>query len=689
MVFRFFTPILAFVAVNAIGAESRAFSSAEVSAAVQLLEMAHYARANVTSETFAAVVPDLMEELDPEHAIFLQGDVKALATELGPKIYAEVRYKGNIRCCAAVFERWRQRWAERGARIQSWAATPPKLPDVFEPRRARSQWPASTEEADVYWAGFWASEINRERLSGQSPAAAVETVISRYTAIAKNCTLRSENDQSELTLSVVARLYDPHSRYFSAEAMAESSVAGSKYVGIGAIIVVRGLSCTLTNLIPGWPCFAAGGLHDGDQLVAVTVKEGATPEEMRGMTEGQAVDRLRGAPNTILRIGTEPRFAVAEPIRKVTAVVRGKPDAASGRATAGLFAVEGRPIGVISVRSLYRIPSPDQDDEINVTSDVRALLKALQKQSVAGLVLDLRHNTGGYLDQAVDLTSLLVGSKPILQVKDYTGAVSVDSGRYDTPIFTGLVVVLVDEHTASGAEIIAGALQNCGRAVIVGTPQTAGNGSIQQVVDLREVAPALREHGARTGAMKFTIQQFYLPDGTTTQQRGLRPDIVISGLEDATMRSERSLRHALPPDSIRPAAHRGDPMNPQRLNALRAASEQRQKSLPELQWLKRRSTLLNAPVVWPTNYDRWRDLIKEEADQRDALRKEAIDFRKTGYAYEELAAPGVRPHDPTVTDPNESAPSIYPDEYLSYGRFDPALREAERILVDLVEETKH
>ena len=163
-----------------------------------------------------------------------------------------------------------------------------------------------------------------------------------------------------------------------------------------------------------------------------------------------------------------------------------------------------------------------------------------------GMVGDLRHNGGGFLNEAIDLTGLFVHRGPVVQVKDYANEIQVDSEKEERLSYSGPMAVLVDRFSASASEIVAGALQNYGRAIIIGDHSTHGKGTVQTVLEMKNLSQALAASKEKTGAAKITIQKFYLPDGASTQLKGVIPDIVMPSVDDFLPIGESDLPHALP-----------------------------------------------------------------------------------------------------------------------------------------------
>lgn len=649
----------------------------EVSGAVQLFQAIEYRRDAVTPGDYTDAVPALMAELDPEHAIFLRTDPRDFSQTLGAGVYHQLRFAGDAGYLRPIFVRWQERWRERAARIAGWAAGQRSAPASFDPAAKRTTWPASLAEADAYWDARCAVEANAVRLTGASAAEAAMAVARRYAQIADTVGQRTVAEEQEQVLSTVASLYDPHSSYIGPATIGAPDEAARHWASLGFLFKVDGLRCTVTGLIPGGPAALSGRIHRFDEIMAVSQDNGPLLE-LAGMTEHRVATLLRGTPGSTVTLAIAPRIEAGDGILKYVTLRRELATAGVERATAGVVSIGRRTVGVVEVPSLYG-PTPGV---ASASADVRALLGPLQRQHVNGLVLDLRHNEGGYLTEAIALTKLFVDASPIVWIKRYDGHVENDSDTKTPTLYHGPLVVLVDNGTASGAEIVAGTLQAEGRALIVGTPTTAGAGTVQQFVRMRDVVPALRRL-RQSGLVKVTIEKFYLPDGNTTQLRGVKSDLVVAGLEDEQFPLEADRTHTIAADTLPVPGFEGQRISAAVVALLKGRSDERQQRLPEMDWLRRRAALLNQPVPWPTAYEAWRQAVEQRRAAGNALRQESRSLVRAGYPIQIVPAAGVAAAARRSTTSDDAL-----DDEPALTVFDPALSEAERLTLDLADQSK-
>jgi carboxyl-terminal processing protease len=283
-------------------------------------------------------------------------------------------------------------------------------------------------------------------------------------------------------------------------------------------------------------------------------------------------------------------------VRKEITIVRDVVKLNSARARAAIYQVPGGngeavPMGVITLPSFYGLSdeeeNPGSEERTSATKDVAELINRLDAAGIKALVLDLRNNGGGLLSEAIDLTGLFINKGPVVQVKSVTGEIQVDRDE-DTQIrYTGPLAVLVSRFSASASEIVAGALQNYGRAIIIGDQSTHGKGSVQTIVEMKNISRLLAHLPDKTGAARLTIQKFYLPNGASTQTKGVIPDIVLPSIDEYMQVGESNLPHALIWDEIPSTTFNGHPLEQKILAPLRAASQSRLEKLEEFAYLKK------------------------------------------------------------------------------------------------------
>jgi carboxyl-terminal processing protease len=593
------TALIALSVTTAFAVTDQKFTSSstlaiEARTLVRLLEQAHYNRDAVHSSDYAEVIPNFMADLDGQRLFFLASDKAAFNTRFGKNVYWNISGLGNIDAAYDIFSVYETR---SEARI-NWIFDELKKDidltanDRYRFDRTKAEWPATPAAADELWHQRLKFELIAELMNKKTMDEAKQTVRKRYERMLKNLGEIEANEIAELFLSNVARLYDPHSTYFSAETFEDFGIQMKlELVGIGAVLSVEDDYCTVKEIVPGGPADLSKQLKPGDKILSVA-QTGTEPVEVIGMKLRRIVERIRGNKGTQVTLTVQPADATDPSARKYVTLTRDVVKLNDARAHAAVFQVpDGAghtvPLGVISLPSFYGPADSEGADKPSATKDVAQLLGQLKAAGVRGVVLDLRHNGGGYLSEAIDLTGLFISQGPVVQVKNSLGEIQVDSDTNPTVTYDGPLAVLVDRFSASASEIVTGALQNYGRAIVIGDSSTHGKGSVQNVLEMKDLVPQLAQSPIKTGAVKLTIQKYYLPNGSSTQLKGVVPDIILPSIDEFLPIGEGALPHVLAWDEIPSSTFAGHPLDNKVLQPLREASEARQAKLDEFLYLRK------------------------------------------------------------------------------------------------------
>jgi carboxyl-terminal processing protease len=725
------------VAVSLSGRPDRTFEvtpaeAKEIRNFVRLLEEAHYNREAVEPSSYLGIIRAFMEDWDGHHLFFLEEDATLFTEKYGEGLYWNVSSLGSINPAFDIFERYEDLAAERAewifARLEGEFDL--ESDDIYVVDRRELDWPETQAEADYIWEKRLRFEIIQELLNDREIDEAKERVRKRYERMIKNLADIETHEVTEVFLTNIAQLYDPHSTYFSADTYEDFSIQMRlQLVGIGALLGVEDDECVIREIIPGGPADLDGRLQPNDRITAVAQSGGedAEPVELIGMKLRKIVDLIRGDIGTDVYLTIQPADIPDPSARKEIRITRDVVNLDSARARGAIFQVptdtgDIKPIGVISLPAFYG-PSPgDADpDQNSASADVAMLIEQLQAQGIDGLVLDLRDNGGGLLSEAIDLTGLFIEQGPVVQIRSYYGDVKVDNDNDSSVRYAGPLAVLVSKYSASASEIVAGALQNYGRAVVLGDSHTHGKGTVQTVYEMRNLDPRMRMTEAKTGAAKFTIQKFYLPSGSSTQLNGVVPDIVLPSIDDVMESGERYLPQALVWDEIDTAEFNGTPLDAHILTPLMEASLARQQSLEEFDFLQRNIEWFTARQEEKTVSLNLQDRIAQrDADKlfREAMDEERAALRDLNFPYTEfvlthpeeektdsdlaatqpeadptpaedqapLVSETADPLEVAETDASESTAEeeATEPEPEGYARLDIHLREAMRVLVDAV-----
>jgi carboxyl-terminal processing protease len=584
--------------------------------------------------------------------------------------------------------------AEAAAPAHADAATPPAASEKTDSPSNKADNNAVASQADTTKK---AGKVAADESPKSKLDKARESVRKRYERMLKNLSEIEQNDLSELYLSTIARLYDPHSTYFSPTTFEDFAIQMKlQLVGIGALLSREDDNCVVKEIVPGGPADVGRELKAGDKIISVG-QTGQEPVEVLGMKLPKIVQMIRGQKGTQVHLMVEPADAADSSARREVVITRDVVKLNAQRARAAVFQLpdgqgKTQPIGVITLPAFYG-PADDGDTDAEKTSasmDVARLIADLKQQNVQGLVLDLRHNGGGYLTEAIQLAGLFIGKGPVVQVKNYNGEIRADDDEDPSVAYSGPLAVLVDRFSASASEIVTGALQNYGRAVIVGDSSTHGKGTVQQVLELKAANQALALGGQKAGAAKFTIQKYYLPSGASTQLKGVIPDIILPSIDDYIPNiGEADLPRAMAWDQIPTSYFDGQPLQPKFVQPLREASQKRQASLEEFVYLRKN-------VEWFKERQQQK-LISVNLDQRERQKADDDKFRKemkaereqvakSDYAFKPiyLGTPPVPKQKAAKKDSDSDDFDDELEENETYIKADVHLRETLRVVSDAI-----
>ena len=519
----------------------------------RLLEEGHYTQHKLDESVSRKFLQTYLELLDYSHLFFTQQDVDALNAKYGSALADDVLL-GNLKPAYEIYDLYAKRVDERVAKVKEFLKQPTdfKTNVTIELSRQKEPWPKDEAEADQLWRGRITNELLQEHLSEHPIEPGPQLVARRYDRLARNVHEEDKDEQVKLYLDALAQTYDPHSEYLSKADLKNFSInMGLSLMGIGAMLRSEDGYAKIETLVPGGPAQLDGRLKVGDRITAVAQGNGDFVD-VREMRLDKVVEMIRGKKGTHVRLLVIPSDAADPSRRKTVEIVRDEIKLKDQEARADIIIRKdenGDPIklGWITLPSFYA----DMDHhQKSTTRDVLALLKRLKKENIAGLVVDLRRNGGGSLEEAISLTGLFLKSGPIVQTRDFHDHISVSNDPDPGIAYTGPLLVLTSRQSASASEIFAAALQDYGRAVIVGDKNTFGKGTVQTILEIGRFTSLLGSRSQDDGALKLTIQKFYRVAGGSTQLHGVASDIVLPSLSDQPELGEGALKNCLPYDEV-------------------------------------------------------------------------------------------------------------------------------------------
>jgi carboxyl-terminal processing protease len=522
----------------------------------RFLEGEHFARHPIDAAVSKEWIETFMKNLDYNHLFFLKSDVDKFTT-LGVPVIANKIRRGDFSLAFDIFQVFRQRANDRMKWVQQRLGRPFSFgaDDYYTADRSKADWPANAADAEKIWEARLKYDVLLDRLGEKKKTGdSIKTIRKRYELFRKNLDLLDHEDVIETYLTSLSSLYDPHTNFMSRKSEEDFKIAMQlKLVGIGAVLSSKDGYCTIEEIIGGGPADLDKRLKPGDKIVGVA-QGSAEYTDVIDMPLRNAVRLIRGDKGTTVRLKIIPS-AGPDSAREEIKLVRNEVKVNQQRAKARL--IEQRDatgklckIGVIKLGAFYNVGMGDDSSDTGCSDDVKQLITKLKEKNIDGLVLDLRRNGGGLLTEAVKLVGLFIDKGPVVQVKDSQGRKQTLEDEVPGMAYGGPLIVMTNKLSASASEIAAGALQNYQRAIIVGDQNTHGKGTVQTVAQLNRFIPSMFGEAPDSGSLKITIQKFYLPNGHSTQMRGVIPDIQLPSALDYMDLGEASLPHALPWDEI-------------------------------------------------------------------------------------------------------------------------------------------
>lgn len=500
---------------------------------------------------------------------------------------------------------------------------------------------------------------------------ATEKVAKQNKAFLHRLNQETEQDHIDRYFNAVTRAFGPHTNYIppATKEQFDISMRGS-LEGIGALLREEDGLIKVVRIIPGSASARQGDLEAEDTILSV----GQGSEEavdISDMRLRDAVRLIRGAK------GTEVRLTVrkSDGVKAVVPIIRDVVQIEDTFVKSFVVEEDGLRLGYINIPSFYRDFEKAQNggDGRNSTADTRAEILSLKEQNIDGIVLDLRNNGGGALIDAVDIAGLFVKEGPVVQIKTSMGDKRVLYDQDATIAYDGPMVVLVNKFSASASEIVAAALQDYGRAVVMGGTHTHGKGSVQTVLDLNEYVPWLSlTNYDDLGALKIMIQKFYRVNGGSTQYKGVEPDIVLPSLYEHLKTGEKYLEYSLPWDSIEAVEYAPYPkkLNLEKLSAQSSARVNKNDSFQTIKEESAKADKRSEETIVQLNLDFLRNERLVAKETRERLKN-----KDTGFGDEKELA-----------DDEEKTKEEKEKYWRKHVKADPWVEEAGKVIHDIIKD---
>lgn len=517
----------------------------------------HYANRELNDTLSAEIFERYLETLDPSKIYFTAADIQTFEKKYRTQLDDALK-SGNVEPAYEIYRELRKNLLDRIAKVEQFLQEKPDFTrdEEFMFDRRDAEWAASTAELDEYWRKRVKNEALGLILADKSWEEASETLRKRYEGFRRRVTQVNSEDVFELFVNAYVHTLDPHTVYFSPRDSEEFEIRMSlKYEGIGASLQTEDEYVSVVRTLPGGSAHKTNALNPKDRITAVGEGKNGELTDVVGWRLDDVVDLIRGPKGSTVRLQVLPAGAAPGSEEKLVELERSEIKLEEQAAQAKVVEVprgeEQVKMGVVEIPAFYldyRAKMMGEEDYRSTTRDVRRLIKELEAEGVDGLVIDLRNNGGGSLQEAAELTGLFIDKGPVVQVRSTGGHTEIIEDPEAGVSWNGPLVVLVNRFSASASEIFAGAIQDYGRGLVVGS-RTFGKGTVQNLFDLNRLVNT----ETALGQLKMTIGKFYRVTGSSTQHRGIEPDILLPSEIDNAEFGESAQKTALPWDEIRPA----------------------------------------------------------------------------------------------------------------------------------------
>ncbi len=706
----------------------------------RLLEDQQYLHHPLDAAFSSKFLDGYLETLDPQHIHFLQSDLNDFEL-YRTNLDMLTKRQRNANPAFVIFDRFIERYREHVAYVENLLKTEEFTftnNDRIVIDRHELPYPKDLAAAKALWKRRLRFEYLQELLGKIETARnagktkshenakkeaeeIVKTIRHRYE---RNLLMYSKFDDGEVMqmyLTALTHVYDPHSDYLGHEELQSFAIAMNlSLCGIGAELEWDDGYCTIRRLLTGGPAIKSKQLHPKDRIIAVA-QSNQPPVDVVDMPLPKAVQLIRGAKGTEVRLTIIPAGADASS-HKIVSLIRDDIPLEDQAAKAQIIDMPDEHgdimrLGVIELPSFYAPfdvgPNQANADARSTSADVKKLLNKLKQENVAGVILDLRNNGGGSLDEAIKTTGLFIKKGPVVQVRDSDGDIQVDSDRDPSITYDGPLIVLTSRFSASASEILAGALQDYGRALIVGDASTHGKGTVQSVLSLVPYMQFLTKGHVvgDPGALKITIKKFYRPSGASTQLKGVTPDIILPSVVSLSKDfGESSLENPLPWDTIASAKFDRLNMVAPYLPELRKRDKERLATDPEYGYIRQDIALFKKQEADKTISLNEKQRLKEQQeaearqkarDKERLARKEPSSEKEYDISLAQAGKPGLPPAvgatntvaqaqhagaggAAAVVSANSPLAAASSGSTDQLGTIDPPLNETEHILMDYV-----
>ncbi len=638
----------------------------------------HYKENRLDDAQSRAILKEYIDALDPNRNIFTQKDI-ALINRYSTSLDDAIR-RGDMAPAFLIYRKFNRRRIERAeyalARLeQPFDFT---IDETYLFDRSDADWPEDTEALDEIWRKRVKNDVLSLMLAHKSEEELKKTLRKRYKRYITRADQMKAEDVYEAFINAYLTSIEPHTAYFSPRTSENFNINMKLSLeGIGAVLQTVGDYTVVKKTIPGGPAEKSGQFQPEDRISGVGQGHDGEIEDVVGWRIDDVVALIRGPKNSVVRLQVLPKGKEGDGVGKIITITRDKIKLEEQHAQKRVIEVPNGDqitrIGIISIPTFYmdfEAARRGDKDYVSTTRDTRKLLNELKTEGVDGVVIDLIGNGGGSLPEAISLTGLFIKSGPVVQVKDSENRLDINEDTDNGIAYDGPVAVLVNRFSASASEIFAGAMQDYGRATILGET-TYGKGTVQQMLDLNRHAP---RDSATLGQLKLTMAQFFRVNGDSTQNRGVIPDIIFPTAEPSSELGESALDNALPWARIEAASYTPFSRTRMDLTEVIAAHKKRTQSDDGFKYLLAQAEARKAAMA-KKSVTLLKTARKAEREKQEREGLARINHFRTSI--------GLEPNDISDLE-NESEVATAEDESFVDEVKNIQLREAAAILADII-----
>ncbi|MFK8013097.1 MAG: carboxy terminal-processing peptidase [Marinicellaceae bacterium] len=558
---------------------------------VRLLDQLHYKPMRLDNEFSAKILDNYIETLDPNKVYFYKKDVQEF--QVYKNEVDDAIKSGEVGLAFHIFKRYIQRINERTEYALELLEKEFNFTIDEEYIWNREDQPRvdDTNQMNDLWRKRVKNDYLNLKLVGKEESKIKEILSKRYNRISKRVSESNNEDVFQYFINSYATLIEPHTSYMAPKVSENFKINMSLSLqGIGALLGEDDEHVSIKKIIKGGPAEKQGELKNGDKIVAIGQGDSGSLVDVVGWRVDDVVEKIRGDKGTVVRLSVNSKDDLIDTKPHIVKIIRDKVKLEEQAAQHQILNVKGSngdtKVGVINLPAFYldfAAKARGDKDYRSTTKDVKTIIEKFKKENVESIIMDLRNNGGGSLIEARDLTGLFIDNGPVVQIKSSRGGIDVDKDQDKSISWEKPMVVLINRASASASEIFAAALQDYGRAVIVGG-RSFGKGTVQSLIPLDNYASNYSEQSM--GQLKLTLSQFFRINGGSTQNRGVIPDIQFPAFAGADSYGESEYENALPWTSIKRSNYNMQGDLTHEIPLLRKSYKAREMVNPEFSFIK-------------------------------------------------------------------------------------------------------